>query len=212
MFNQAEYELLHSIVFQDDYPGYTPDVTEAPNGDGKLDQDKRYAHVATKYLDRWNSGCVSEVQFLQDCLRTAHGTALRVASALNVPTNFFPQLEYGALRVLEYPPGSVSNEHEDFDMFTLMCYRDQPDRFVSDWHDMPSRVSHLNAQCHMGEIGELLGLGKATKHSVLPSDTWQHSIVYFCIPSHWETLPTGVTVGDWLKERLARSRLGPYKG
>lgn len=32
------------------------------------------------------------------------------------------------------------------------------------------------------------------------------SIVFFAIPDHAAVLPSGETVGEWLEERLARSR------
>lgn len=66
---------------------------------------------------------------------------------------------------------------------------------------------------NLGEIGELIGLGKAPLHSVVPQPVSQYSIVYFAMPAHsaqFNTVDGGVlqrgTVGEWLKERIARSR------
>jgi hypothetical protein len=74
---------------------------------------------------------------------------------------------------------------------------------------------------HIGEIGELVGLGPATPHRVPARPYTQQSIVYFAMPSHAARLPMTsarggqtventwrpATVGEWLKERLARSRV-----
>ncbi len=49
-FSKIEFDALSSLVFRPGYPGYKPNVVEAPNGDGKLDTDKRYSHVAIKYI------------------------------------------------------------------------------------------------------------------------------------------------------------------
>jgi hypothetical protein len=49
MFTEDEMSTLRNIVFQPQYPGYRPTIVESPNGDGKVDTEKRYAHVAPKY-------------------------------------------------------------------------------------------------------------------------------------------------------------------
>jgi hypothetical protein len=103
--------------------------------------------------------------------------------------------------------GAITNEHEDFDLFTLMLYRDQPDKFVYHWDNMPTTVRILNTQCHLGQIAKEIGVGNAVKHSVLPSDKPQYSVVYFAIPDHEAILPSGITVGEWLNERISRSRI-----
>jgi isopenicillin N synthase-like dioxygenase len=208
--------LLHSIVFRDGYAGYKPNVIEIPNGDGKADSLKRYAHIATKYFQTR-----AERLALTPFLELAHSKALEISEALDLPYAFEPRIEYGALRILDYPPGAISNEHEDFDLFTLMCYRDQPDRFVAKhvkddaslrayWlrgNPAPLEVlRHHNSQAHMGQLGTEIGLGPATPHQVLASETRQFSIVYFAIPDHASILPSGLTVRGWLNERMARSR------
>lgn len=198
MFTKEEYDFIAGKVFNSNYNGYRPTVKEIPNGDGKVDNDKRFAHIAEKY---------NPDDELLIYLEKGHQLALLVAEALKVPKQFMPVRQYSALRVLEYPVGSITNEHEDFDLFTLMLYRDQPDKFVYHWHDMPSNVKTLNTQCHLGQIASEIGLGPAVKHSVLPSDKTQYSIVYFAIPDHKEILPSGISVGNWLEERLSRSRI-----
>lgn len=200
-FTREDYDTMHRVVFCDGYPGYKPSVKEIPNGDQKIDVDKRWAHVAVKYL---KDARLSDADFhvLNAYLWLAHILAENVARALGVPKTFMPSVDHCALRVLEYPPGAISNEHTDPNLFTLMLYRDQPDRFVSDWNDMPSAVRSLNEHSHLGEMGEMLGLGRATRHSVLPSNTMQRSIVYFAVPHHDAVFPSGQTVKLWLDERL----------
>lgn len=228
MFSARDYARLHDVVFSGGWPGYRPEVKELPNGDGRVDAEKRYAHVAVTYLRDWcgragtgHNGVFLPKQAVDMCmsyLMRAHERAVEIARALKCPDAFMPRLEYGALRVLEYPPGAGSHAHTDFDLFTVMLYRDRPGRFMSDWFEMPEAVRALDEHCHMGELGEIVGLGRATQHSVLASPEWQHSLVYFAIPDHAAKLTLSVStladtpavrevsVGDWLTERMARSR------
>jgi hypothetical protein len=204
MFTKEQYDQLNELVFQPDYSGYKPEVKEIPNGDGKVDADKMYAHVAPKYFKT-----EKQKSDLMPFLEQAHQIATNAAILAKVPPKFMPDIKYGALRILDYPPGSVSNKHEDFDLFTLMMYRDQPDRFLADDIEEGEAIKlirTINAQAHLGQLGEAIGLGKATPHEVLPSTTRQCSIVYFTIPDHDAILPSGVTVRDWLNERMSRSR------
>ena len=207
MFTKEEYEALHALVFRPDYSGYKPEVKEIPNGDGKVDATKMYAHVAPKYFTT-----DEQREQLTPFLEKAFNMARAAADLANVPFAYFPDIRYGALRILDYPPGAVSNLHEDFDLFTLMMYRDQPDRFQSyelagdfEGRKVIDRIRLLNKQAHLGQLGEAIGLGKATLHEVLASETRQHSIVYFAIPDHEAPLGEG-NVRDWLNERMARSR------
>lgn len=203
MFTEKEHQDLHTLVFRPDYSGYKPTVIEIPNGDGQADGEKRYAHVAPKYM-------MTEQQRtdLTPFLDKAHNLALLAAGGTDLPLAFYPDIRFGALRILEYPPGAISHTHKDFSLFTLMMYRDQPDKFKST--DVPSeglrKLRAFNAQVHIGEIGEPVNLGPATPHWVEPSETTQHSIVYFAIPDHEAELPGGVKVRDFLNERMARSR------
>lgn len=212
MFTKEEYEKIHELVFRADYSGYKPTVKEIPNGDGKVDEDKRYAHIAPKYM-------MTEQQRndLMPYLNRAHELSIQMAGATDLPIQYYPKIEYGALRVLEYPVGAISNEHEDFDLFTIMMYRDQPDKFKAKdaYSENLKKLRAFNPQVHIGQLGELVGLGQATPHEVLASDTVQHSIVYFTIPDHEAELPSTFVRGviqpaqkvrEWLNERLQRSR------
>ncbi len=207
-FNASEYAELHGLVFREDYPHKPP--AEIPNGDGKVDS-KRYRHVALKYLPGF--GTARERNALIAYLTYAHECAELVADALAVPAAFRPDLRYGALRVLEYAPCDFSHEHTDFNLYTLALYRDRPECFHrgAEWTDIPTAALALNRGLHLGQLGEAVGLGSATRHSVSASAETQHSIVYFAIPDH--DAPIGAaTVRLWLNERMARSRTAftPY--
>lgn len=228
MFTADDYQTLHSIVFATDadgrprYPGYRPEVVELPNGDGRADREKRYAHVSYKNLYKspsvplYSGLTPAEWCYLLDTLRFAHAEALRVARALGAPEAFMPDIRYSALRVLEYPPGATSARHTDFDLFTLLCYRDRPEGLVRHpRHDQdepgldPDSLDAIAPGLHIGELGEIVGLGPATPHEVVPvyetarvygmpeggrpgpllktvpgAPAPQHSIVYFAIPDH----------------------------
>lgn len=227
MFTREDYDTLHGLVFQDGYPGYKPAVKEIPNGDGNVDADKRYAHVATKYLGAHDDGPATLT--LLSYLHRAHTLALDVAKALGVQESFMPRVTECALRVLEYPAGVGGHEHTDFDLFTLSLYRSHPGLLWLD--DAPGGVPQserstlklqagrtLNRGLHIGELGELIGLGEATRHHVEPSTEAQYSIVYFALPSPDAVLPERMlnmpgatkvrrTAGEWLAERYARSRV-----
>lgn len=206
MMSRVDYAILHHRVFDKDHTGYRPEVVESPHGDGKFDYEKRYAHVALKYQHK----CPDDQVFLDGYFMQGFRLALRVAKELGVPERLMPAVEACALRVLEYQPGASSAWHTDFNLFTLMLYRDQPDKFVMT-NPPPDNVRALNAHCHLGELAEIFGLGTASGHEVLPSDTAQHSVVFFALPRHSTRLPSedefaGPTVGEWLGERIARSR------
>jgi hypothetical protein len=211
MFTTHDYSLLSNLVFRDSYSGYRPNVIESPNGDGNWDTEKRYAHIAAKYLGNRNSSS----RVLYEYLDRAHERSVEISIELGIPKAFWPKREYGAMRVLEYPPGSVTHPHVDFDLFTMMCYRNIKENFtyVGDKNDYwcPGlvRANELNDQIHFGEISELvIPYYKATPHEVIADhmDRTQYSIVYFSIPDHEAILPNGMTVGKWLEERMSRSR------
>jgi hypothetical protein len=198
LFTAADYAALAALVFRDDYPGNATarGVVEAPNGDpAALDTGKKFAHVAMKYLEQmpWSD----DKDLLQGYLEYAASRAYRLALQWYVPSAYRPRLEFGCLRVLEYPVGvGASAVHTDMDLFTLNLYRNVPN----------PGLGELGA-VHLGELGELVGLGPATPHHVTALAEVQRSIVYFAIPDHAALLgPNGRTVGDWLQERHARSR------
>lgn len=238
------------------YSGYKPGTFEAPNGDTKVcptctngvqsvgmtafnpsglrtceacrgtgrvpnvDAQKKYLHVADKYTD-----APAWARAYHD---RAYAHACRVANALGVPAVYYPRPEFGALRVLEYPPGAGGAEHTDFDLFSVVCWRETPADLerVPPNASTPGLFAHvatrreaeaLSPGLHIGEIGELVGLGPATPHRVPARPYVQRSIVYFAIPDHAAFLPRivpepswamgrPVTVGAWLAERMARSR------
>jgi hypothetical protein len=202
--SEADYNELYALVFTDNYPGYTPETIESPNGDGNLDSEKRYAHIALKYLDKLTDQALAEKLF--NYLLRCHHMATAVAKEVGVDDAFLPDIRTGALRILDYPPGSVTHPHTDFNLFTLMMYRDNPEYFHYLDSEPEAQAQAMNHQIHMGEIYEKLGLGKATRHEVVASDKPQRSIVYFALPSHEAKLPDGQTVGEWLEERMSRSR------
>lgn len=209
LFSAADYATLAAIVFRPDYPGNATarGVVEAPNGDSAArDTGKRYSHVAEKYYRNPPRDFTRDERILDIYLCRAYERACQVATALGVPEAFMPSFSAGALRVLEYPPGAGSHTHTDFDLFTLSCYRNQPDYLVRDYNEQ--LCDDIDPGLHLGEIFELLNIppGIATTHHVDPSERTQHSIVYFAIPDRAAVLPSGATVGDWLTERLARSR------
>jgi hypothetical protein len=250
LFTASDYAKIHSIVFQPDYPGYKPNVIESPNGDGKLDTEKRYAHVAGKYLKEYTDhkpftskyvpGELEELaaheyskivrnknsDILSAYLDKAHDLSLQIAISIGVPKPFWPDKRYGALRVLEYGPTAVTNPHTDFDLFTLSCYRNLPEYFkymdlvngkttyddfvtLNRSSKLLKTAQELNSQIHFGEILEVIDnkTFKANPHEVVASGgAWQYSAVYFAIPSHEAKLGNGLTIKEWLDERLSRSR------
>lgn len=199
-FRGGDYLALAQL-FHTGYPGYKPDVVELPNGDGKADVAKRYLHVATKYAPPLHAA---------DMFYAAFGMACVVAEALGLPPSLRPSVNACALRVLEYPAGAGSELHTDFDMFTLNLWRSEP---------VPGMEARTVAGCsvHLGELGEIFGLGKAEPHSVPALDHPQQSLVFFALPDPSVELPLLprfsdacgnrlYTVGQWLAERYARSR------
>ncbi len=220
VFNERDYERLATLFRCGEdwkpYPGYRPKVVEAPNGDGNIDAGKRYLHVALKYNPpKW------ELNYLA----RAHFEACRVAELLGVKAPYYPRVADATLRVIDYPAGSGSAEHKDFDLFTILLWRSHPEDLqrtptpglTSVYCTQHEEAERLNPGLHIGELGELVGLGPATPHRVPARPYPQQSIVYFAMPDHSARLPafaedveTGAefspTVGEWLKERLDRSR------
>ena len=231
MFTASDYAKIHSLVFSSDYPGYTPEVVESPNGDGVLDVEKRYAHIASKYLERDREP--DRRRPLVEYLGKAHDLAVQVAVTLGIPPRYWPDYHQGCLRVLEYSPTATTAPHTDFNLFTLMVYRNKADCFKympSDKLDaslghatyfanyklsekskqLSKKARELNFQLHLGELLEEIqpDCYLADKHQVVASgDQHQYSIVYFAVPPENAVLSSGKTVGKWLEERKARSRV-----
>jgi hypothetical protein len=225
IFSRDIYDRIASLAFSNGYPGYRPHVTELPNGDGKPDAGKKYSHIALKYL----LGHPYE-DFLTAVLASAHFEACRVAEVLQVPAEYYPRVADGTLRILEYPAGVGSEEHTDFDLFTILCYRETVEDLVVEngyfkekltvsgpVRDRRAEARKIDPHMHIGELGELVGLGPATPHRVVARPYVQRSIVYFAMSDHEARLTQQYgedkspidgprTVGEWLKERMARSR------
>ncbi len=218
IFNPQEYSLLHRLAFDPRNKGYDPKKFEAPNGDGKIDYAKRYAHIARKYIEKMPLAAKDETQLMRQFLNHAHGVALGIAIELGIPQQYMPDIEDGTLRVLEYDHTAGSEPHKDFDLFSVMCYRNLPDFFEyvheteEDWKQagVLQRAQKYNEQIHFGEIMELICPStKANKHKVRPTlqpGIHQYSVVYFAMPKLSAVLPSGETVETWLEPRKNRSR------
>ena len=193
-FTKEEYDDIYSLTFDTPgYAGYRPTVQEAPNGDGKWDEEKKYAHVATKYLPRGE---------LMVYYARAFEEACRVSRDLALPHRLWPSWSNSCLRILDYPPGAESAEHTDLDLFTIQLYRDHPEGFIRTG-TVDQADESVSTGIHFGEMAEVAGIRKAMPHKVQGLDVRQKSIVFFVIPSPEATL---VTAGQWLEERYARSR------
>lgn len=121
-------------------------------------------------------------------------------------------------------PGAGTAEHTDSNLFTIVLWRSHPGDLEIDHGDADEiprtrlRGLDINPGLHIGEIGELVGLGPATPHRVPARPYAQKSLIYFAIPDHGARLPctsecagagrcpAPPTVGEWLKERMSRSR------
>jgi len=186
---QHSYSQLH-YLFGRDYAGYKPSVREIPNGDGKVDVDKRYLHIAPKY---------NPPAWALRIYAKAYMEALTVHERLGLAPALMPDWRQCALRVLEYPKNVGGELHTDFDLFTINLWRNP-------YLDTGARkVAGLDV--HNGELMELFGRGRAQPHQIPPQPVRQQSLVFFALPSLETELPwTERTVGEWLKERYARSR------
>lgn len=206
LFDIEDYNKLCEL-FVPGYAGYKPEVLEAPNGDGNIDETKRYLHVAMKY---------NPPDWAIKFLAMAHFEACRVAEAIKIPDAYYPKIENGTLRVLQYPSGSGSAEHTDFDLFTIHCYRSTPEDFVR-VDAVDPRAEAVDCDVHFGDIGEAVGLGRATRHYVPERNYPQQAIVYFAMPANGVSmpdsacdasfLPHGTTAIDWISDRYKRSRI-----
>ena len=192
-----EFERAYQAMFSPTFTGYTPAVAEAPNGDGRVDVQKRYAHLNLRTIDSVEAALYR--LRLEDLFNQCMQEAFKFAEAMNISEMYWSSAEDSTLRLLEYPPGSTSAEHTDFDLFTINVYRSHPGLL----HPGGVRV-------HFGELAEIISGGwlKATSHHVgaHPTQT-QRSAVFFAMPPLDAVLPTGATVREWLTERKARSRV-----
>lgn len=208
LFDRADYDHLASLFTLPGYKGYKPEVLEAPNGDGKVDVRKRYLHVALKY---------NPPGWAKYFLARAHFEACRIAEAIGVPERYYPKVENGTLRVLDYPPEAGSAEHTDFDLFTVHCYRSTPRDFVKvDAEPVTGGLAKpgalrtaelIDPDVHFGDIGQEIGIGPATRHLVPAREYSQQAIVYFAMPANGAIMPNGMRAIDWIADRYNRSRV-----
>jgi hypothetical protein len=215
-FTSADYLALHRVVFTLDtngkprWPGYRPEVVEIPNGDGRADAQKRYAHIKAEHLVG-TLNCDTAATY--HAFHRAFTRACEVAIELGIPPAFWPAREACALRVLEYPPMVGGERHTDFDLATINVWRSDggvhmlaEEAIGRDHRPAPEGV-------HLGELYDLILPPTArapelcaTAHQIAPSEVSQFALVFFALPSHAAVLPDGRKVGDWLVERYARSR------
>ena len=207
-YDESAYDEIYRHVFHKGYPGYIPSVIESPNGDHIWDLDKRYAHIAKKYLDDFTSDNISQLAFLDSVLNDAKLISNKICQHLNIPKKYWGGDDC-TMRILDYPPGATTAPHTDFDMFTITLYRNTPDAFkYLDGEDDPLLKEARTHSCgiHLGELMTEITGAKATKHEVIATNNMQKSIVFFVVPDHKVILPSGISVGDWMKERKERSR------
>lgn len=215
----SDFAELYDAAFSPCNPGYRREVVEAPNGDNKWDDGKRYAHVAPKYFtkidNKYENAKVKMT--LEHFYREAFKEARRVAVELGIPRAFWPHYDYCALRVLEYPPGAGSNPHKDFNLFTLALYRNAQDQFCYIGPEPSKHQQKVSPGIHLGELYELAKPGSACKanvHQVKSTANFtQYSAVFFAVPDFETPLPGYDNVGDWMERRIAKSRKGgEYSG
>lgn len=199
LFTEDEHTTL-SALFTTIYPGYRPSVLEAPNSDGNVDSSKRYLHVALKY---------NPPTWAIAYLARAHFEACKIAEALEIPDQYYPKVENGTLRVLDYPPGAGAAVHTDMCMFTVHCYRNSTEDFVR-LDPVDPRAESVDPNVHIGDLGAEIGLGLATRHTVPERPYRQKAIIYFSMPANNAVLPNGGRAMEWLAERYAKSRVKAY--
>lgn len=193
-FTEGDYLNIYDLTFKvEGYAGYKPTVQESPNGDEVWDTEKKYAHVAPKYVP-----CPELMVYY--CM--AFEEACAVSKALRLPPRLSPHWNSCCLRILDYPPGAGSAEHTDFDLFTIQLYREHQEGFVRTG-DVLETDDMISKGIHFGEMAEVAGIRKAMPHHVKGLSVRQRSIVFFVLPDPSAVL---ITAGEWLEERYARSR------
>lgn len=196
IFNKADYDILRALSFRPDYPGFRPDVYEAPNRDGKADTTKLYSHISHAYKHPIGTA----QHYLDRAVKMANDIACAIASAAGVPEWYLPCPKASALRVLWYPPNTGGVPHTDVDLLTVALYRNTP---------VPYHTTSPSFW-HWGQLGVDLGYAtEAMMHSIDPSPEEQYSIVYAANPPLATKMPAGSaeTVGDVLKRYVRAQRV-----
>lgn len=88
--------------------------------------------------------------------------------------------------------GAGTAEHTDIDLFTLNLWRSTPEDHEQETytHDGGTQWARGTPVYHMGELGEIIGLGSAVAHRVPARPYTQRALVYFAIPDHAARLPS----------------------
>ncbi len=211
---------------------------------------KRFLHVALKYSPpawaeaylaraHWEACKVAEALGVPDAYypRAENGTlrALEYPSAGHQLANGLQCRHCNQCVPLDdvcptLAPGAGTAEHKDFDLFTIVLWRSHPadlERLAIPYDrpqcvtDNPAVLDRISPGLHIGELGELVGLGAATPHRVPARPYAQRSLIYFASPAGAAPLPAPVTFpadarhpartvatcGEWQVERTARSRV-----
>lgn len=202
---KQEFESISEFAFSKLNPGYKPNVIEAPNGDGRWDTEKKYAHVAPKYFKDIKEDISSIVNLYDKAVTISNG----ICEKLNIPEKYWAGSD-STLRVLHYPPGATTTSHTDFDLFTISMYRNSPElfKYLSGEDDpLLKKARAISPGLHFGELMSEINESKATEHEVMGSTDWQYSAVFFVVPHYNSILPSGISVGEWIDERKNRSRV-----
>lgn len=213
IFDRSDFDNLYTLTDPEArYKGFKPTVKERPDGDARVDTAKVFLHVALKY---------DPPEWAKRLLARAHFEACGIVERLGVcPHHAYPKIENGTLRLLYYPEGAGTAEHADFDLLTVNCWRSTP----NDLEQKPLPQGGWTrgvAPYHMGELGEIYGLGPAARHRVAGKPYEQRALVYFASPGMNTALPepitfpaiegfdekTVTTSGEWQIERTNRSRV-----
>lgn len=199
---QEEFENISEFAFSEQNPGYRPNIIESPHGDGVWDVEKKYAHIAPKYLSGFEKTSVFDVY--AKCIDVAND----ICEKIGIPEKYWAGTD-STLRVLHYPPGSTTAPHTDFDLFTICMYRNKPESFIylnGEDDELLQKARNISPGIHFGELMSEINNSKATKHEVTATDDWQYSAVFFVVPPHDSILPSGLSIGEWIDERKNRSR------
>jgi len=203
--SEEDYKNLADFAFSEQNPGFKPKEIESPNGNGVWDESKRYTHIAPKYFRQ-----VLELvpPIVIELYAKAINECIRVCNAIELPHQFWPGPD-STMRLLDYPPGASTAPHTDFNLFTLCLYRDDMDAFKylgGEGDPLLKKAREISPGIHFGEMMTEINGAQATGHEVVGTDKPQRSIVFFMVPRHSATLPSGKTVGQWIEERKRRSR------